>query len=469
MFPLVTPPLGLMALAAHLRSRLPVEPVIVNQRLENCTAEEVVRRAVAFGADAVGFSVFTTSAYLLPELARLTREALPKALILVGGPHASSAKAAVMDEADVDVVVPGEGELATEAVLKTFMEGTRDFSGIGGVIWRDSSGEVMVNSGPLPQVEELDSLPMPAYDLIDLPAYWRVQSIAPIFRRRYASLITSRGCPYQCIWCHRIFGKSIRMHSPERIVEEIAHLSKTYGINDFEFLDDNFNFIPKRVLDFSALTGSRGLKLRLAFPTGIRADLLTNDVIDALVQAGMYQCSFALETASPRLQKYTCKNMNLEKLMAAGERTAAKHVYTNIFCMLGFPTETEEELGQTISTAAASPFHTASFYTVTPFPGTALYDLVERQNPEKLKGLRYDDMDFSGMRVNLTDLPDETLFYYQRLALRRFYMNPRRIARLVRSHPQPWMLPAYVPIFLYRATKGMLPGFRRSASGNPSC
>jgi radical SAM superfamily enzyme YgiQ (UPF0313 family) len=125
--------------------------------------------------------------------------------------------------------------------------------------------------------------------------------------------------------------------------------------------------------------------------------------------------------------------------------------------MLGFPTETEEEIRQTIDTACASPFHTASFYTVTPFPGTTLYDLVKERNPDKLKGLRYDDMDFSGMRVNLSDLSDDKLFYCQRAALRRFYGNPRRLMRLVRNHPQPWMLPAFIPIFLYRATKGILP------------
>ena len=119
----------------------------------------------------------------------------------------------------------------------------------------------------------------------------------------------------------------------------------------------------------------------------------------------------------------------------------------------------------TIDTASSSPFHTASFYTVTPFPGTPLYDLVAQSHPEKLSRLRYNDMDFSGMQVNLTDLPDEKLFGYQRLAMRKFYANPRRLWRLLRSHPQPWMLPAFVPIFLYRATKGLL-SFQYSEHAN---
>ncbi len=470
-FPLVTPPFGLMALAAYLRTKMQIEPMIINQRLDNCPPEEVVRRAVAFGADVVGLSVFTTSSQLLPITASLVREALPKALILTGGPHASSAKALVMDEADVDVVVPGEGELATEAVLQTWLDGKRDFSAVPGIIWRDITGEVVTNPGPLPQIEDLDSLPMPAYDLIDLPAYWKVQSIAPIYRRRYISLVSSRGCPYQCIWCHKIFGKVIRMHSAERVVEEMSYFLKKYGsmgMRDFEFLDDNFNFSPKRVISISESLLSRGMRVKMAFPTGLRADLLTGPAIDALADAGMFWCGFSLETGSPRLQKYTCKVMNIPKLLAAGEHVTRRGVFCNLYCMLGFPTETEEEIRQTIDTACASPFHTAAFYTVTPFPGTVLYDIVKETHPEKLQGLRYDDMDFSGMRVNLSDLPDEKLFYYQRSALRRFYGTPKRLYRLARNHPQPWMLPAYVPIFLYRATKGMLPSRSQSPGGNPT-
>ncbi len=458
MFPLVTPPMGLMALAAYLRERLPVEPLIINQRLENTPIEEVVRRGRDFGPDVIGLSVFTTSAYLLPEMARQMRAAFPGKLIMVGGPHASGMRADVFRNSDVDVVVPGEGEITADAVLRAWDGGGRNFDGIPGLLWKNAQGEIVQNPGCLPQIEELDSLPMPAYDLIDLPRYWKIQSIAPIFRRRYASLVSSRGCTYQCIWCHRIFGKAIRMHSPERVVEEMAFLHGKYraqGLRDFEFLDDNFNFRPQRVLDICDGLHKRGMKIKLTFPTGLRADLLNPQVIDALVDTGMQMCGFALETASPRLQKFTCKQLNIPKMLASAEHAVRRGVFMNLFCMLGFPTETEEEIRQTIQVAYDSAVMTASFYTVTPFPGTELYEMIKREHPEVLTKLRYDDMDFSGMKVNLTDLPDEKLFYYQRMALRKFYSKPSRIYRIVRHHPQSWLLPAYVPIFVYRATKGM--------------
>ncbi len=108
--------------------------------------------------------------------------------------------------------------------------------------------------------------------------------------------------------------------------------------------------------------------------------------------------------------------------------------------------------------ATDSKFHTASFFTVTPFPGTPVYDAVKESNPEKLAGLRYDDMDFSAMRVNLTDLPDEVLYAYQRKAHRQFFSKPSRLYRLLRDYPRRMSLPRYAPILLYRASKGVLHG-----------
>jgi len=455
LYPLVTPPMGLLYLAAYLRSKFDAAIHILNQRLENCPPAEVVRQAREFNADVVGFSVMTTTAYLLPDLVRRTREALPESMILLGGPHVSSVGKEVLEKTAADAAVPGEGELTVEHILHAREAGS-GFEDIPGLIWREKTGEIRVNPGTVQQVNDVDMLPRPAYDLIDLPAYWRHQSIAPIVRRRYISLVSSRGCPYRCMWCHNIFGKSIRMHSPERMVEEIEYFQRTYGVNEFEFLDDNFNLRVPRMIQFSEQLRHRGIRVKLAFPTALRGDILTQEGVDALKEAGMYMCGFSLESGSPRIQEMTQKRLDIPKFLKNVEMTAAKRVYIAGFCMMGFPTETEEELQQTIDVATYSDFHTASFFTVTPFPGTPIFELVKQQRPEKLVNLRYDDMDFSSMRVNLTDLPDNVLYAYQRKALRSFFFNPRRIRRLVRDYPKPHFLPMYLPIFLYRASKGVL-------------
>jgi len=307
-------------------------------------------------------------------------------------------------------------------------------------------------------IEDLDSLPMPAYDLIDVKAYWKCQTSVPVARRHYATLITSRGCPYRCIWCHNIFGKRIRMHSAERVLDEMGHLHTTYGVDDFDIEDDTFNFDRERVIAICDGLHRRGLDVKLTIPNGVRGDILTEEVIDALVDAGMYMCMFALESGSPRIQKLTRKNLNIPKFLENCAYAARRRVFIQSCCMMGFPTETEEDLQQTIDVAAGAAFHTASFFTVTPYPGTPLHDLAQEMCPEKLVGLRFDMMNSSTMRVNLTDLPDEVFYGYQRKAVRRFFANPRRLARIVRDHPQRRSLPVYVPLIGYRAVKGLLGG-----------
>lgn len=449
--------MGLLYLAAHVRKTLDVEIRIINQRLENFPPEEIVRQISEFKADVVGLSSLTTAAGMLQAISRDVRRVLPEALIVFGGPHVSATGMACLEGGAADLALPGEGELGFEQIVRAWQE-KAGYEKIPGLIRRTSAGEIVANPGSAPTIEDLDSLPMPAYDLIDLPAYWRQQSIAPVRGRRYVSLVSSRGCPYSCMWCHKIFGKRIRFHSAERVLDEIEYFAKTYHVNDFEFLDDTFNFDIARVLAFSDGLRRRGLRIRLAFPTAIRGDLVTQEVVDALYESGTYLCGYSLETGSPRLQQMMGKNLNIPKFLKAVEMTAARRIYITGFCMMGFPTETEEELQLTIDVACASRFHTASFFTATPYPGTPLFDYVKQHNPEKLAGLNYENVDLSAMNVNLTDLPNETLYNYQRKAMRKLFLNPRRLASLVMAYPQPWKLPLYAPIFLNRATKGLWGG-----------
>jgi anaerobic magnesium-protoporphyrin IX monomethyl ester cyclase len=454
MFPLVTPPMGLLSLAAWLRKCFAVDLMVVNQRLHNTPVSSLVKMAQSFEADIVGLSAMTTAAYLLEPVIREMRAAMPDVRIVVGGPHATAVGAEILKDTLADAVVQSEGELSFEMLVEAFRAGS-GLDSIPALIWRGEDGEIRTNPGDLPRIENIDDLPMPAWDLIALPEYWHKQSIAPVVRRKYASIVSSRGCPYRCIWCHSIFGKTIRLHHPERIADEVEFHYRRYGVRDFEFLDDTFNFDRDRVIEFTRLLHQRNLPTKLAFPTGVRSDILTPEVIAAMHEAGMYYCGFALETGSPRLQKFVCKNLNIGRFLESVEETARRKVYTQGFCMMGFPTETEAELQQTVNTACNSRLHGVAFYTVTPFPGTPLYGIVQREHPEKLAGIHYDETDFSSMRVNLTDLPDDVLFAWQRKALRKFFSNPNRLMRIMRDYPQPHLLPAYIPILVGRATKGV--------------
>ncbi len=462
-YPLASPPMGILYLAAYLRKHFEADFVLINQREDNIPNDDLLRKIRDFAPDVVGFSSLTPAAHSVPYLTESVRSALPKALILLGGPHASSFQEAALEGTSADASVPGEGELAFEQILRRHLDGS-DFSDIPGVHWRDKDGRVVSNPGRLPYIEDLDSLPFPAYDLIDIKKYWRLQSMPPIPRRKYISLTSSRGCPYHCGWCHRIFGDQFRFHSADRIADEVEHYVKTYGVNDIEFLDDIFNYDPRRVLGFNRELHKRNIRLKIAFPNGVRGDMLTEEVIDSMVDSGTYFCSFALETGTPRLQKLMGKHLNIPRFLKAVEMAVNRGIFANGFVMLGFPTETEEEMLQTIRVATDSYLHTASFFTVVPFPGTQVFRYAQEMKPERLVSLKYDNIDFSLAPVNLSTVPDEVLFGFQRQANRQFFGKPSRIYRIMRDFPQRRRLPYYIPIYVSRVTKDLFKFGKKSSA-----
>ena len=454
-YPLATPPLGLLYLAAYLRSKHSLDIQVVNQRIEDCSFEEIAKKTIDFEADIVGLGSMTPSAHGLSIVAGLIREARPQSFIVLGGPHVSSFGVNAFAQTDADAAIAGEGELSMEMLVDALSNGSSP-GHIPGLMWRDKNRDIIVNPGSAPLIENLDDLPMPAYDLIDLKRYWTVQSMPPIPRRKYISLVSSRGCPYACMWCHRIFGRQYRTHSADRIVSEIQYYASIYGIDDVEFLDDAFNLDRRRVFDYAQLLLEKRGPIKTAFPNALRGDLLEEDIVHALKESGTYFSSFALESGSPRIQEFTGKRLNIPRFLEAIALAVRNGIFTNGFMMLGFPTETEAEMEETIRVATNSMLHTASFFTVTPFPNTPLYDYLMQHNPEKISGISYSNVDFCTARINLSAVPDDVLYAYQRKAQRRFFLKPDRIYRLLRDFPQRRRLPQYLPIYLNRALKGLI-------------
>ncbi|MCP4641430.1 MAG: B12-binding domain-containing radical SAM protein [bacterium] len=450
----MSPPLGLLYLAAYVREKFNLEIRLVDQRLENCSIDELARQVVEFEPDILGIGSVSAAGVLIPELTEKVRSACPDTLIALGGPHASASKEAALTGNDADLVVVGEGELTFERIIETYLD-NRDYSEIPGLVRRESEGEAVTNPGVVPFVADLDSLPMPAYDLIDVRRYWLLHSFVLVPRRKYISLMSSRGCPFLCNYCHKIFGKRFRGHSPERLVDELEYFVGKYGARDVELLDDVFNYDYDRALEVCELIGKRDLKIKMAFPNGLRTDTLDEELIDAMVDVGFYYASFALESGSPRVQKHMGKRLDIDAFLKNVEYATNHGVFGNGFAMLGFPTETEAEMRETVDVMCGSRVHTGQFFTVTPFPGSELYDEVARTMPERLEALDLSHSTFGRMKVNLSDAPDEVLFACQREANRRLYLNPNRVLRLLRDHPKPWSFPLYVPMFLEKVTKGL--------------
>jgi radical SAM superfamily enzyme YgiQ (UPF0313 family) len=235
----------------------------------------------------------------------------------------------------------------------------------------------------------------------------------------------------------------------------MAWLQKRLNIRDFEFLDDIFNLNKKRIADLAEIIHHRGIKTKLVFPNGVRTDIFSKEEIDLLVDMGMYYASFALESGSPRIQKVIRKNLDINKYIENVNYAASLGVVSNGFAMMGFPTETEQDLQMTIDVTCRSKLHSISYFTTTPFPSTEMYRLAEQKFPERLSRINYTDMEYAGLAVNLSDVPDDMLFAYQRRANRKFFLSPNRLLRLLKDYPQPYKLPLYLPEFTRRALKGI--------------
>ena len=451
----VTPPLGPLYIAAWLRERFALDIRVVSQRAEGWSSEKLAREIIAFDPQIVGLSCMTPSAHALPVITAAVHAALPEALIALGGPHVAAFGADALEAANADVAVVGEGEIAMEQITRAYSEGA-SLADIPGLIRRDADGAVVVNPGSIPLIADLDRLPMPAYDLIDPRTYWRQTGMAPIPRRKYVSLFSSRGCPYGCIYCHNVFGRGFRAQSPARMVAEVKYATEHVGASEIEFLDDCFNLDRNRLLAYADLLQQELGPVRTTFPNAIRADLLDAETVDALVAAGMYHTSLALESGAPRIQELIGKRLNIPRFIEAVALCADRGVFTNGYVMLGFPTETAAEIEQTIRVASESQLHISSFFRVTPFPGTPLFNHVKQHTPEKLAHLPYNDMEYWRVNVNLSEVSDDALDKYLGKAFRAFYLRPGRLYRMARDYPKPWLLPSYIPMFLKRALSEFL-------------
>ncbi len=451
--PCTTHPLGIMYIASVLRD-MGHEPKLYDLRLEPGGVEGLLDTAAAFRPDMVGISSLTVESEQMMEVARGIRERFPGTPILLGGPHATSYPEKILESGDVDFVVIGEGERTVRELIPLLEKGKAPES-VKGVGYR-LDGKTVINERQ-PAIEDLDSLPFPAWDLLDLDVYSNRRGMSTLDPRPYMTLFTSRACPYQCIYCHHVFGKGFRSRSPENVIQEMEQLIRTYGIRDFELVDDIFNLDKKRTQKICDLIQEKALNVRLAFPNGLRADILTRELIQSLKDAGTVSASFAVETASPRLQKLVRKNLHLEKAREMINRSVDVGIITNAFFMLGFPTETREEILSTIRFAVNLKLHTAKFFIVTPFLGTDMAKMFQ----EKYEGLDTDfiDYDYNKGKYNLSEVDREELFRLQRYANFKFYINPRRILRIFRSYPDKGQL---VRRFVTMAKVKILSGRRGS-------
>ncbi|MBF0283996.1 MAG: B12-binding domain-containing radical SAM protein [Magnetococcales bacterium] len=371
------PPIGLMYLSSFLKKHLAgearVEVGLIDMAVERLTRESLSAQPTP---QLIGLRALTKNKELFHQTAALCREIFPEVPIIGGGPYVTADYDAALLDPHLECGVSGEGEYPLLEMARRLLAGDRaGLLTVNGVVRRDGvSGEILQN--PPQQKPDLNAEPMPDYSLIDMDRFAQVICNAKV-KRRQGVITASRGCPFQCIYCHNIFGRKIRARTPENVLDEISYLYHEHQVRDFFFVDDVFNISAKRTIGLCNLIQQSGLKIHMYFQNGFRGDLCTREVVDACVEAGMILVNFAVESSSPRLQALMKKNLDVDKLAEMIHYTCTHDIIVGINSMIGFPSETLEEAEGTIRYLAqfkkvALPF----FFIARYYPHTEMYAMA---------------------------------------------------------------------------------------------
>ncbi|MCC6461886.1 MAG: B12-binding domain-containing radical SAM protein [Saprospiraceae bacterium] len=293
-------------------------------------------------------------------------------------------------QAGADFVILGEGETTLRELVLALESGTANPAHIPGLAFADGTADGPVRTPARPVLHELDSLPDPAWDLVDMEAYRSIW----LQRHGYFSLnlATTRGCPYKCNWCAKpIYGNRYNSRSPQRVVAEIEHLIRQYGAQHFWMADDIFGLKPRWAQEFRDLVQARGL--RFSYNIQSRVDLLLKeDTIDALVASGLKQAWVGAESGSQKILDAMDKGTQVAEIREATRLLQRKGVEVCFFLQFGYLGETREDIEKTIALVEELLPHDIGVSVSYPLPGTLFYEKVKNLLGEKQNWTDSDDL-----------------------------------------------------------------------------
>ncbi|HEV2317882.1 MAG TPA: radical SAM protein [Thermoplasmata archaeon] len=369
------PSLSLLTLAAYLRrSGTVVRICDLTFARDARPVDDAIRQ---FHPDVVGVH---TKSLTLPRALEVAQGARAAGVVTVAGGPDSATRPEVYLDGGFDAVVVAEGELTLEELLSCVL-GDRPLAGLAGVVAR--SGDRTVRGPHRPYLADLDALPLPAWELIDMEAYlghWQRRT-----GERRAALLTSRGCPFDCSWCSKpTFGRTFRQQSPERVLAELEALRTRYRVDYVRFCDDVFG-IQRRWLE-TLLDGMISRDLRLQFECLARVDLLKTDLLDQMRRAGLARVYLGVESGSQKMLDLMNRGTKLAQISRVAAELKAHHVRQFWFLMLGYPGETVEDVEATLKLFRKFSPEEYSVSIAVPVPGTRLYDLVKERLTGRVRG-----------------------------------------------------------------------------------
>ncbi len=427
----ISPPLGVLTLAAILRRS--------NARVSFCDAyargldlRSTVAELLSGSPDAIGISCMTQSFPGASALVKELKRSAPGVPLIMGGVHLSAVGQSALESLpELDYGVMKEGEMTLLELLEA-LKYRRDLSGIKGIVYR-SNGRVIAN--PHREfIADLDSLPFPAWDLLEPHRGKYRLSIVGTKGRRSMSLITSRGCPGSCTFCDiGAVGGRIRAFSAGYVLDMIRELYGKYGVDDFLVYDDNFVTLKSRTRQICEGIIESGMKI--SWSCSARVDMVDEETLRLMKRAGCWQIEYGIESGSQKILDAMNKRISLEVIRRALSLTRRAGIETRGNFIFGYFGETRQTLEESIRFALSLDLDYFQQTFLTPYPGSAIYREADKYGIFDRRLEKMNNLTINFIPAGLTE---EELRGYSRLAFRRFYLRPgiilRQLLRLRRTH-----------------------------------
>jgi radical SAM superfamily enzyme YgiQ (UPF0313 family) len=430
-----TPSLGMGFIAAHLQA-CGFQVQIVDANVKKITPAELPRHCSLKDFRLIGIQAYDMDLQEVKEYVRSIQSAAPGVPVIVGGPAPSSNPEFVLEFLKTaDFLAVGEAEVSLERLLKELKPGAIKyplFEHVPNLAWRQDG---KIHLTPHEYIQDLDAIGAPAWDALD-PGLYK-NAVHGFFYRRLPALpvMVSRGCPFRCSFCgsRNITGYKVRRRSPESVVNELEYLKHTFGLREFQVIDDNFTFPPEAALEFAQMLIDRRLGLLWTCPNGLRLDTLNKELLLAMKRSGCYEVAVGIESGDTGILKDMGKNLSLETVVEKVGLIHQQGIQVVGFVMVGYPLETEKTLRKTLDFLLSLPLVRISLTRFIPMLGTPVSERLLAQGEISAETIDPTKQNYNSFTYVPAALSESRLHYWYRYIFLRFSLRPRIIFHNIRS------------------------------------
>lgn len=408
------PPLGLLYIGGAVQD-IVEEMQILDANILKLSIDEVIKRIKEFAPDVLGISVNVVTAKAAKEVINGVKKQMPNVKSVAGGPLPTVFPEEWLKH--FDVVIAGEGELPFRRIIEHLNKGEDIVADCQGICL--PNGDHMNACHP-----NLDELQFPAYDYL-IPNLQFYSKTARVVKSYMAPLLTSRGCPYGCIFCDKsVHGTNFRARSAESVIKEVEWLYDKYGVRQLDILDDNFTFNMKRadrILDGIIQIGRFAINCQ----NGIRADKIDEQLAKKMKKAGVFRAGIGIESGNLAILKKLNKRLDLNDVVKAIKLLRKQRITAQGYFIIGFPFENKEYITDTVKFAIKANPHFANFSHFFPIVGTPIYEELQKEGSLLINGGEVEDGFYrANAHFNNPNITSEEMKKMYAWAWRKFYFRP---------------------------------------------